>query len=75
VRLHREHHPVVVDVVTQFSSELVDDVAAYLLRQRARRVGHPETAPSDLDAYLALWYFARLVDRSALPDRLVVVPA
>jgi hypothetical protein len=29
--------------------------------------------PSHLDAYLALWYFARLVDRDALPTRRVVV--
>ena len=32
-----------------------------------------EHTPSDLDAYLALWYFARLVDRDALPPHRVVV--
>ena len=29
--------------------------------------------PSDLDAYMALWYFTVLVDRAALPAQLVVV--
>jgi DNA-binding HxlR family transcriptional regulator len=29
--------------------------------------------PGPLDAYLALWYFARLVDRSALPPQRVTV--
>jgi DNA-binding HxlR family transcriptional regulator len=32
-----------------------------------------EHTPSDLDAYLALWYFTRLVDRDALPPHRVVV--
>jgi len=32
-----------------------------------------ETTPSELDAYLALWYFSRLVDRAALAPRRVVV--
>ena len=32
-----------------------------------------EHTPSDLDAYLALWFFARSVDREALPDHRVVV--
>jgi DNA-binding HxlR family transcriptional regulator len=32
-----------------------------------------EHTPSDLDAYLALWYFALLVDREALPPNRVVV--
>jgi DNA-binding HxlR family transcriptional regulator len=32
-----------------------------------------EAAPSHLDPYLALWYFSRLVDRTVLPQRRVVV--
>ena len=33
-----------------------------------------ETAPSELDAYLALWYYSRLVDKiAALPARRIVV--
>jgi DNA-binding HxlR family transcriptional regulator len=32
-----------------------------------------EYVPSPLDAYLALWYFARLVDRTALPEHRVTV--
>jgi DNA-binding HxlR family transcriptional regulator len=32
-----------------------------------------EHTPSDLDAYLALWFFTRSVDKDALPSRRVVV--
>ncbi|HLT10139.1 MAG TPA: helix-turn-helix domain-containing protein [Micromonosporaceae bacterium] len=52
------------------SGEELADVCYALGVWGARWLEH---TPSPLDAYLALWYFARLVDRSALPPHRVTV--